>query len=128
MWRHLTIFANSAMACNSPEHTETAVADTAARPVERQSELTLDFMDSRLTEKLAEHEGQDAAVAVVFDLDGRVDAGGDGHLLLCAVGAMDDEGQGLARGELVGQAKDIVGLGAVEFQGLGGGAFRELAG
>ncbi len=67
-------------------------------------------------------------MAVVFDLDGGVDAGGDGHFVLGAVGAMDHEGQGLARGQVVAQAEDIEGLRAVEFQGLGGCAVRELTG
>ncbi len=81
-----------------------------------------------MVEDLAQDVGEDAAVAVVFDFDGGVDAAGDGDVLLAAVGTGDAEGEGLARLEVVVQADEAVGLGAVEAEGLGGGAFLEAAG
>src|SRR6266568_7437775 len=77
---------------------------------------------------LPQHEGEDAAVAEVLDLHGRVDAQRDGDLLLAAVGAPHDERQLLARGERTVGAEQVVALRPVEPELLGGGAVLELAG
>ena len=49
-----------------------------------------------LRKKLAEDEGQDAAVEVVFDPDGGIEAAGDGDFFGFAIGAFHNEGKGLA--------------------------------
>ena len=47
------------------------------------------ILEPVLPQQLPQHERQNATVAVVFDLDGRVDARNDRHFLLRTVGAMD---------------------------------------
>src|SRR5215211_9455064 len=82
---------------------------------------------SRMRDQLPEHEGEDAAVAVVVDLDGRVDAQRQGHPLLRAVGAADAERHVLARRDLAAlEARDVDDLGAVQAQSLGVDVVLEL--
>ena len=63
---------------------------------------------------------------VVINLDGGIDAAGNGDGFALAIGAGDAKGEVLLRLEARAQAEDVVGFGAVEFQGLRGGAFFEL--
>src|SRR5437867_3164649 len=69
---------------------------------------------------------QDAAMLVVFHLDGSVDTAGHGDILGCAVFPGDAHSEILLGLEGAGQAGDIVGLGAVEVQGLRADAFFDL--
>ena len=46
--------------------------------------------------ELAEDEGEDAAVEVVFDLDGGIEAAGDGNLFGLSIGTFHHEGEGFA--------------------------------
>ena len=63
---------------------------------------------------------------VVVDLDGRIDAAGDGDVLHGAVFARDLEREVLLGLEVRVEAHDVVGLAAVELQGLRGVTFLEL--
>ena len=65
---------------------------------------------------------------VVVDLDGGVDAAADADVFDGAIPARDAEGEVLLWLQVRIEADDVVGLGAVEFERLGGGAFLELEG
>ena len=65
---------------------------------------------------------------VVIYLNRRVYAAADGDFFGFPVLARDAQGEVLLRLEVFAQAHDVVGFGAVELQGLGGGAFFELQG
>ena len=63
---------------------------------------------------------------VVVNFDGRINAAADSDILHRAVLARDLEREVLLRFDVRVEADDVVGLGAVELQGLRGGAFLEL--
>ena len=65
---------------------------------------------------------QNPAVAVVDDLNRRVDAAGGDEVDLVAVGLLCRDFDGLARFQLVAQA-DVEDFGAVEIEGLAAFAF-----
>ncbi len=80
--------------------------------------------------ELAQHEVQDAAVAVVLDLGGRIDTQAHGELLVVAVGSGDLEDD--PRDDLAivegGKSADRIDLRAVEAVTLGAFARQELEG
>src|SRR5581483_7057037 len=80
----------------------------------------------RSREQLAKDKGQDSAVAVVIDLDRRVDAQAqrDGGSL--AVGVRDAHEHLLAGLEVFVDTDKIECFRAIEFERLGVGAFGEL--
>src|SRR5215207_7197948 len=95
----------------------------------RPARLTLAVLLRRLRDQLPEHEREDAAVPVVFDLDGRVDAQRHRHLALRAVGAADAERHVLPGPDLAAlEPRDVDGLRAVEPEGLGVDVVLELEG
>src|SRR6266581_4085540 len=65
---------------------------------------------SRLAEKIAQHERQDAAVLVVVHLDRRVDAQQQRDFLRAAVGSPDHERRVLLRPDLALDAANVQGL------------------
>src|SRR5260370_1072398 len=70
----------------------------------------------RLTDDLAQDVGEDAAVLVVIDLDGRVDAQDERDVLDLTVGALDFEHDDLARLDVVVDAAQGIGFRAVELE------------
>src|SRR5437899_1788836 len=77
-------------------------------------------------QELAEDVGEDAAVLVVADFDGAVDAADDAEYLRVAGIAAGADGETFARRDAFFDAFDVVGLGAVEAEGLGVFAGLEL--
>src|SRR5437762_10685438 len=69
---------------------------------------------SRLAEKIAQHERQDAAVLVVIHLDRRVDAQEQRDFIHAAVLAPDHERRVLLRPDLALDAADVDGLVALD--------------
>ena len=65
---------------------------------------------------------------VVFDFDGRIDAAADGHILFFTAWFCDSQDEHLLGLHVFGQAEDVVLLGAIQVESLGGGAFLELEG
>src|SRR6266853_1423073 len=65
---------------------------------------------TRFSEYFTQHEGQDAAVLVVVDLDRRVDAQQQRHFLHAAVGSPDHERRVLLRPDLALDAANVEGL------------------
>src|SRR5207253_817041 len=82
----------------------------------------------RLRDELPQDVGQDAAVAVVVDLDWRVDADQDVDALFPTVRAANRESQSLARLEQGAQASNVEELGSRQAQALRVDPFLELAG
>src|SRR5690606_41552132 len=75
--------------------------------------------------QVAQHRGEDAAVAVVVDLNGCVEAAGDLEGERCAVAPARVDLDALTRRQrFAGQ--DVVGLGALEAQYRGALTFEEL--
>ena len=68
---------------------------------------------------------EDAAVAVVLDLDRRVDAAGRDEVDHAAVGFLGGDFDGLTRLEVVVEG-DLEGFGAVEFEDVATLSFAEL--
>src|SRR6266446_6280684 len=71
---------------------------------------------TRFSEYFTQHEGQDAAVLVVVDLDRRVDAQQQRHFLHAAVGSPDHERRVLLRPDLALDAANVQGLVAFDAQ------------
>src|SRR4051812_43423533 len=78
-----------------------------------------------LVELAPDDWGQDAAVAVVLDLDGGVDAADGGEAQGLGAGLARGHGNLAAGLERVGEL-EVEGLGAVEAEGLGGLAGGEV--
>ena len=68
---------------------------------------------------------EDAAVAVVLDLDGRVDAAGGDEVDDAAIGLFRGDFDGLAWFEIIVEG-DLEGFGAVEFEDFARLPFTEL--
>src|SRR5438067_2271566 len=91
-----------------------------------QVEIAL-LLSLTVVQLLPQYVRQDASVAEVLHLDGRIDADDDARLVRVAGGTADDE-PGLLTRLRFGGAQQIEGLRAVELQRARVGAFLELAG
>src|SRR3546814_16683258 len=80
----------------------------------------------RRLHEAAQHVVQDAAVSVVLDFVGGIDAAKHRDLLRLAVRAVDDQGQMHARLEAARHAGDSEGLLAGELQRMAAGALLQM--
>src|SRR5687767_6139656 len=76
--------------------------------------------------QLAQDEGQNSAVRVVIDLDGRIDPASDRNGGRRAIGFSDLKSEVLLRLDARTEAEDVESLRSVEGEADGGGAFFEL--
>ena len=67
----------------------------------------------RSLKNLTEHVGENATVTVVFTFDGGIDTSHERNAVNAAIGAMNDEGDGLAWFHGIGHAFEIKRLSSV---------------